>query len=120
MCSCGSAWNRSEFRARRQAVSSGGVGIASISLWEIAMLIARGRLSPRGTPEAWIAELVETSGIVVKELTPVVAVLSTQFPNGFSADPADRLIAATARAEGLALVTRNANIRRSSLVKTIW
>jgi PIN domain nuclease of toxin-antitoxin system len=103
-----------------KGASSGGVGIASISLWEIAMLIALGRLSPRRTPEAWIAELVETSGVVVKELTPAVAVLSTQFPNDFSADPADRLIAATARAEGLALVTRDAKIRRSSLVKTIW
>lgn len=106
--------------AIRKAVSSGGVGIASISLWEIAMLIALGRLSPHGTPEAWIAELVETSGVVVKELSPVVAVLSTQFPNDFSADPADRMIAATARAEGLALVTRDANIRRSPLVKAIW
>lgn len=104
----------------RKAISSGGIGIASISLWEIAMLIALGRLSSRGTPDAWIANLVKASGVVVKELTPVVAVLSTQFPHDFPADPADRLIAATARAEGLALVTRDANIRRSPLVKTVW
>ncbi len=84
------------------------------------MLIALSRLSPRGTSDAWIANLIEASGVVVKELTPVIAVLSTQFPNDFSADPADRLIAATARAEGLALVTRDANIRHSSLVRTIW
>ena len=84
------------------------------------MLIALGRLSPRGTPDAWISELVETSGVVVKELTPAVVVLSTQFPNDFPADPADRLIAATARAEGLTLITRDVKIRRSSLVETIW
>ena len=84
------------------------------------MLIARGRLSPRGTPEAWIGELVETSGVVVKEITPIIAVLSTQFPRDFSADPADRMIAVTARAEGLALVTRDKNIRRTPIVKTIW
>jgi len=112
--------SRSAASAIRRAVSSGGIGIASISLWEIAMLIARGRLSPRGTPEAWIVELVETSGVVVKEITPIIAVLSTQFPRDFSADPADRMIAATARAEGLALVTRDKNIRRSPIVKTIW
>ena len=106
--------------AIRKAVSTGGIGVASISLWEIAMLIALGRLSPRGTPDAWIAELVETSGVVVKELTPAVAVLSTQFPNDFPADPADRLIAATARAEGLTLITRDVKIRKSSLVETIW
>lgn len=84
------------------------------------MLIALGHLSPRGAPEAWIAELIDTSGIVVKEITPIIAVLSTQFPRDFSADPADRMIAATARAEGLSLVTRDANIRRSPIVKTIW
>lgn len=112
--------SRSAATALRKVVSTGGIGIASISLWEIAMLIALGRLSPRGTPDAWIAELVETSGVVVKELTPAVAVLSTQFPNDFPADPADRLIAATARAEGLTLITRDVKIRKSSLVDTIW
>jgi PIN domain nuclease of toxin-antitoxin system len=60
------------------------------------------------------------SGVVVKEVTPTVAVLSTQFPSDFSRDPADRLIAATARAEGLILVTRDAKIRSSPLLKTIW
>ena len=112
--------SRSAATAIRKVVSTGGIGIASISLWEIAMLIALGRLSPRGTPDAWIAELVEMSGVVVKDLTPAVAVLSTQFPNDFPADPADRLIAATARAEGLTLITRDVKIRRSSLVETIW
>jgi len=106
--------------AIRSAVSRGGLAIASINLWEIAMLIARGRLSARGTPEAWIAELIRTSGVVVKEITPAVAVLSTQFPDSFSHDPADRLIAATARADGLALVTRDEKMRRSALLKTIW
>lgn len=112
--------SRSAATAIRKVVATGGIGIASISLWEIAMLIVLGRLSPRGTPDAWISELVETSGVVVKELTPPVAVLSTQFPNDFPADPADRLIAATARAEGLTLITRDVKIRKSPLVETIW
>jgi len=106
--------------AIRRAVASGGFAIASISLWEIAMLVALGRLSPRGTPEAWMADLVETSGVVIKELSPAVAVLSTQFPSDFPADPADRLISATARAEGLMLVTRDGRIRKSTLLKTVW
>jgi len=84
------------------------------------MLIALGRLSPRGTPDSWIAELVETSGGGVKEITPAAAVLSSQLPNDFPADPADRLITAAARAEGLTLITRDVKIRKSSVVKTIW
>jgi PIN domain nuclease of toxin-antitoxin system len=84
------------------------------------MLIALGRLSVHGTPEAWMAQLIERSGVVIKELTPAVAVLSTQFPSDFPSDPADRLISATARVEGLTLVTRDDRIRASMLVKTIW
>ncbi len=106
--------------AIRRAVASGGLGIASITLWEIAMLIGLGRLSPHGSAEAWIDGLLEATGAVVKELTPAVAVLSTQFPADFPSDPADRLIAATARAEGLPLVTRDEKIRASRLLKTIW
>lgn len=104
----------------RQAVRSGGIAIASISLWEIAMLVTLGRLSPRGTPESWLSELIRKSGVVVKDLTPAIAVLSTQFPENFPHDPADRLIAATARAEGITLVTRDGRMRASELVKTVW
>jgi PIN domain nuclease of toxin-antitoxin system len=107
-------------RAIRAAVTAGGLAVASISPWEIAMLIALGRISVRGTPDSWIAALLETSGVIVKELTPSVAVLATQFPTRFSNDPAGRIIAATARAEGLALVSRDAKIRASHLLRTIW
>lgn len=88
--------------------------------WEIAMLINLGRLSPRGTSEAWLSELIETSGVIVKEITPSIAVLSTQFPSDFPGDPADRLIGATARAEGLILVTRDSGLRGSTLIKAVW
>jgi PIN domain nuclease of toxin-antitoxin system len=48
------------------------------------------------------------------------AVLATQFPEDYPKDPVDRLIGATARAEGLAQVTRDERIRSSPLLKTIW
>lgn len=38
--------------AIRNALSAGGIAVASISLWEMAMMIALGRVVPRGTPEA--------------------------------------------------------------------
>jgi PIN domain nuclease of toxin-antitoxin system len=59
-------------------------------------------------------------GVTIKPITPEIAALATQFPNDYPHDPADRLIGATARAEGLALVTRDENIRKSPLLKTIW
>jgi len=58
--------------------------------------------------------------VTLKPITPNIAALATQFPDDYPRDPADRLIAATARAEGLALITRDESIRRSPLLKTIW
>jgi PIN domain nuclease of toxin-antitoxin system len=51
---------------------------------------------------------------------PAVATLATQFPGDFPADPVDRIIAATARSEGMALVSRDERLRASRLVDTIW
>ncbi len=106
--------------AIRRALASGGLAVASITLWELAMLFARGRLRGQGTFETSIRAIVDGTGVAVREITPDVAALATQFPPEFPADPADRLIAATARAEGLALVTSNERIQASPLVKTIW
>jgi PIN domain nuclease of toxin-antitoxin system len=106
--------------AIKKALAAGGISIASITLWEVAMMIRLGRLVLRGTPETWLAELVARSGVVIREVTPAIATLATQFPDEFPADPADRLIAATARSEGALLVTRDARLRRSRLLRTAW
>lgn len=107
-------------RAIGEAVTSGGLAIASITLLEVATLIARRRLLPDGPPDSVLEELIERTGVVVKEITPAIATLAAQFPEPFPGDPADRLIAATARAEGLPLVTRDGRLRRSAAVQTIW
>jgi PIN domain nuclease of toxin-antitoxin system len=106
--------------AIRRAANDGGLAIASVSLWEVAMMLVRSRVIPHGTPEAWLGALVDRSGVTVKEITPSIAALATHFSENFPADPADRLIAATARAEGVPLVTRDARIRASAVVETIW
>lgn len=102
-------------RARRQ---DGGLAISAITLWELALLLARGRIQAYGTVEASVRLLSE--GTVVRPITPEIAALSTQFPDDYPREPADRLIGATARAEALTLVTRDENIRRSPLIRTVW
>ena len=106
--------------AIRRALTGDGLAIASITLWELAMMLARGQVIPQGTPEAWLHALVDRSGVVVKEITPTIAALATHLPAGFPGDPADRLIAATARAEGLKLVSRDARLRANPAVETVW
>ena len=112
--------SRAAASAIRRARASGGIGIAAISLWELAWLFSLGRVKGRGTVEAWVRTLVQEAGAAIKPITPEVAGLATQFPADFPQDPADRLIAATARAEGMVLVTRDERIRRSPLVRTLW
>lgn len=104
--------------AIRKSRQQDGVAISGITLWELAFLVARGRIHAYGTIENSVEKLIE--GVTVKPITPDIAALSTQFPDDYPHDPVDRLIGATARAEGLALVTRDENIRRSPLLKTIW
>ena len=106
--------------AIRRATTGGGIAIASITLWELAFLFDRGLLHARGTIDASIQRLIDATGVVVKEITPAVAALAMHFPADFPGDPADRLIAATARADGLVLATADERIQASRLVKTVW
>lgn len=112
--------SRAATDAIRRARSTGGLAVASITLWELAMLLVRGHIRGHGTVDASIRQVVDAARVSVREITPVIAALSTQFPDDFPRDPADRLIAATARAEGLTLVTRDERIRASALVRTVW
>jgi PIN domain nuclease of toxin-antitoxin system len=106
--------------AIRRARSSDGLSIADITIWELAFLFSRGVLQSRGTVENTVRNLLDRSGVTVKTITPEIAAIATQFPNDYPRDPADRLIGATALAEGLALITRDESIRKSPLLKTIW
>ena len=104
--------------AIRKARREDGIAIAAMTLWELAVLIVRGRIQAYGTVEDSVRLLVE--GVIVKPLTPEIAVLAAQFPDDYPRDPADRIIGATARAEGLLLVTRDEGIRQCPFVKTVW
>jgi PIN domain nuclease of toxin-antitoxin system len=104
--------------AIRHARREDGLAIAAITLWELAALVAKGRIQAYGTVEASVRLLIE--GVTVRPLTPEIAALAIQFSDDYPRDPADRLIGATARAEGLLLVTRDEKMRGSPLLKTIW
>lgn len=110
--------SRAADAAIRRSRQAEGVAISAITLWELASLVARGRIRDYGTVENSVNRLIE--GVTIKPITPEIASLAALFPDDYPHDPADRLIGATARAEGLALVTRDENIRKSPLLKTIW
>jgi PIN domain nuclease of toxin-antitoxin system len=93
-----------------QAAQHSLVGIAAISLWEISMLIKKGRIRLEKPLLTWIKESLAMPGIELKPLTPEIAVENSQLPDGFHGDPADRLIVSTARVHGLSLLTRDEKI----------
>jgi PIN domain nuclease of toxin-antitoxin system len=112
--------SRAAESALRRARSGDGLALASISLWEMASLFARRRIETYGTIEASVRQVLEAVGVIVKPITQEIAVLAVQFPESYPRDPTDRLIGATALAEGLALVTQDERIRSSPLLRTIW
>jgi len=112
--------SREATAAIRRAYDQGGVGIASITLWELAVLFALGRLRDRGTVEASVRLIVEESRVVVHELDPAIAALAAQMPEPVAKDPADRMIVATAAIRAIPLVTKDERILSSGLCRAIW
>jgi PIN domain nuclease of toxin-antitoxin system len=56
----------------------------------------------------------------VLPITLEVAATTTYLPPDFPSDPMDRIIAATARVEGVPLVTADQRILSCASIKTIW
>lgn len=85
----------------------------------MALLFQSGRVRAPGTVECAVRSVLE-AGFNILPITPEIAALSAQFSSDYPRDPADRLIGATARAEGLTIVTKDERIQRCPLLKTIW
>lgn len=86
--------------------------ISAISMWEVAMLAERNRIALSAEPLQWIEKAANIPGVQIIELTPRIAVGSTRLPGNPHADPADRILMATARDTGARLVTCDKRILR--------
>jgi len=81
------------------------LAVSAISIWEVAMLEAKGRLTLSRSIDEWVRSAVAAPGLRLAELTPEVLVESTRLPGSPHGDPSDRMIVATARVLGGTLVT---------------
>jgi PIN domain nuclease of toxin-antitoxin system len=104
--------------AIRRASRGGGIAISGITLWELGWLASHGRLQLTGTVEAYLEEA--SSRVAVLPITTKVAALANLFSTDYSSDPCDRIIGATALAEGIALVTKDDKIRDCKQIQTVW
>jgi PIN domain nuclease of toxin-antitoxin system len=111
---CATVWlaNRSELRGdalvELQAAQAlnGAVLVSPITAWEIGMLVSRGRLALSMDPASWFRTLL-SSGIRLAEMTPDILMASSFLPGSTLRDPADRILAATARTFSYRLMTRD-------------
>jgi PIN domain nuclease of toxin-antitoxin system len=86
--------------------------VSAITPWEISILVAKGRLVLARDVQDWVDAVLALPGVRLAPLTPVIAVASTRLQGELRGDPADRLIVATARHLGAALVTADQALLR--------
>jgi PIN domain nuclease of toxin-antitoxin system len=93
-----------------KALGEDRLAISTFSFWEIAMLIAKGRLRALNSASELRKRLL-ASGCRELPLTGEIAILAAEL-EGLPGDPADRVIAATAIAHDATLVTADDNLLR--------
>lgn len=96
------------FAALQDARATGAIRLSAISIWEVGMLDAKGRLDLFMPVAQWVKGAL--AGVSLEPLSPEVAILSSRLSGAFHYDPADRIIAATAQANGFRLLTADAKM----------
>jgi PIN domain nuclease of toxin-antitoxin system len=92
-------------RAARRA--NLGVYVSPFTAWEVGTLVAKIRVQLTLASDVWFANLLAQPGVRLAPLTPAELLASTALPGSPPSDPADRIIAATARLHGQIIVTRD-------------
>ena len=101
------------------ALDEGALAISAISAWEVAMLVANGRIELAMPVDALVTACEQMPGFTLLPLTARVAAAAARLVLPHP-DPADRFITATALAANATLVTRDERLRSSDLVRTDW
>lgn len=95
------------------------IGVSAISCWEMAKLVEYKRLELPCSLKDWFEQAFRYPGIHLLELTPEIAIESTQLPGEFHRDPADQIVVATARVNNCPLVTSDSKLIQYLHVETI-
>ena len=109
-------------KAIEEEISSenGQVFISTITAWEIALLVEKGRLALTLDVKDWIDTVTAIEGVRFVPVDNEVAIQSGRLPGDFHPDLADRMIVALARRLSAALITSDSKILAYKQVKTIW
>jgi PIN domain nuclease of toxin-antitoxin system len=102
-----------------EANEKGGLGVSIISVLEVARLVAYSRLTLPLPLLNWAQQALTYPHIELVELSPEIAIESTQLPGEFHKDPCDRIIVATARHFDWPLATTDGLIERYPHVRAM-
>lgn len=106
--------------AEESLSSADKVLVCAISLWEVAMLMDKGRIPVHRSVRDFLGDAIAPGRIEVVPITPGIAARSGELGQTMHGDPADRLIAATALELSVPLVTRDARLTGLAGLRTIW
>ncbi len=106
--------------AEQTIAEADALGLSSISVWELGMLVRRGRISLDRHVGDWARHALADRRLDVLAPDAAVALDAALLDDTFPGDPADRLIYATARRAGARLVTRDQRIARFDAARTVW
>lgn len=101
-------------------IDGGQILVSSMSAWELAMLVERGRVALSMDVASWLDTLSQIDAVQMVPVDSEIAVKSVQLPGDFHKDPADRIIVATARKFAAPLVSADEKIRAYPHVRAIW
>ena len=91
-----------------------------ISLWEIAMLMSRSKLSFDASYQEFINLVIASKNYCFQGITPDIAEKSTSLPEDVNKDPVDRIISATSIILKAPLITADKNLLKAKFIDTIW
>jgi PIN domain nuclease of toxin-antitoxin system len=117
-------WNSSpellSFKALDVLQSTERIVVSSVSCYEAASLIERGRVHADLPAIPWLHRAMGVAGVIVAPVDVVIALAAAQLPRDVVRDPIDRLIVATALHHNVPLVTADRKIHAAGVVETIW
>lgn len=105
--------------AIEEARTAGTLAVSSISVWEAAMLVKKGRLALKVDVANLVSSCEQLSFLEFVPISSRIALESVRL-EPFHPDPADRFIVATAKSFGGTVVTKDERIRKFKAVKSVW
>ena len=91
----------------RQIIETQPLRISAVTALEIAILVRRNRLMISAPTKLWFAALLQRLDARLIGLPAELLISSAELPGDPPKDPFDRIVIATAREEGLTLMTRD-------------